>query len=126
MVDWLNQEDTTKMVRWGALKPDETEADVFLVKKGQSLIGEIISLSMRDYENDDGETMSKPAIVMKLDDGTEVRFTAPSRLHTELGLKDGWKKERVAKDGDIIKIDYLGVFKEAKGTPHLFEVHWKK
>ena len=127
-MEWIEQTDAIKMVRWGAYLPDDNKENFVLIEKGKSIIGEILDISMRDLQNDEGETVQKPSITMRID-GTEdeqVKFITPKRLQTALGLNPNWKKNKVAEIGDLVKIQYLGVNKEVKGKPHLFEVYWAK
>lgn len=134
MSDYIFEEqtDVTKRVRWGAYQPDDIEANMHLVKKGEKLFGEITAIAFQEFDTDkkdeEGNEIKRyaPNIMMKLEKDLEVRFVAPARLTTALGLNEKWKKTHMATEGDMVEIVYQGRSKEAKGNPHMFEVRFAK
>lgn len=124
-MEWIEQKDATKIVRWGQLEGEETKDSVYLVKKNEDLIGTVKSIDLLHLKNMTTQALEdKPALIIELQNKETVRFITPTMLMTDLGLNPKMVKEHKVSVGDLVKITYLGKKKEK--NMHLFKVLFGK
>lgn len=122
-ISWEEQTSSTKFVVYDKYLEDYDKERQVLLKKGDAIVGQIESFFTNQFGNQ--------AISLKIMDGDKitaekVNMNIPTYLNTALGFNEEYPRERVAKVGDVVKIQYNGRDETKEKKPYMFKVFFGK